>query len=163
MKLSTKGRYAVMAMADIAVHSSGEPVSLSDIAIRQDISLAYLEQLFAKLRRNGLVDSSRGPGGGYKLAQDAAAIRISDIIVAVEEPMKVTRCADDSSKGCVAGARCLTHDLWEELGRQIHVFLSTVNLEDVINKRVLGMASPVQQSAAGRQADSPVQFNVPAV
>lgn len=149
MKLSTRGRYAVMALADIAHHSSGEPVSLSDIAGRQDISLAYLEQLFAKLRKGALVESVRGPGGGYKLARQADDIRIADIVMAVDEPLKVTRCMEYSPKGCVAGTRCLTHDLWEELGRQIHVFLAAVSLADVVNKRVLGMASSVVSPSAG--------------
>jgi Rrf2 family iron-sulfur cluster assembly transcriptional regulator len=155
MKLSTRGRYAVMAMADIATHSTGEPVSLGDIAVRQDISLAYLEQLFAKLRRGALVASCRGPGGGYRLAREAADIRIADIVIAVEEPLKVTRCDDHSSRGCVGGARCLTHDLWEELGRQIHVFLCSVSLEDVVQKRVLGMASPVMHARDGAAAVPP--------
>jgi len=154
MKLSTRGRYAVMALADIAHHSSGEPVSLGDIANRQDISLAYLEQLFAKLRKGALVESVRGPGGGYKLARQAAEIRIADIVMAVDEPLKVTRCEEYSPKGCVGGTRCLTHDLWEELGRQIHVFLAAVSLADVINKRVLGMAASVVSPAAG-QTDEP--------
>ncbi len=158
MKLGTRGRYAVMAMADIAVHSSGAPVSLSDIAVRQDISLAYLEQLFAKLRRGGLVESSRGPGGGYKLAREVDDIRISDVVLAVEEPLKVTRCDEHSSRGCVGGARCLTHDLWEELGRQIHVFLAAVTLEDIVNKRVLGMAAPVHHSKPHPVVDTPVHL-----
>lgn len=153
MKLSTRGRYAVMALADIAHHSSGEPVTLGEIAARQDISLAYLEQLFAKLRRGALVDSVRGPGGGYKLARAADDIRIADVIMAVDEPLKVTRCEEFSPKGCVGGTRCLTHDLWEELGRQIHVFLAAVSLADVVNKRVLGMAAPVVSPAAGQPAD----------
>ncbi len=148
MKLSTRGRYAVMAMADIAHYSKGEPVTLADIADRQDISQAYLEQLFVKLRRCGLVESARGPGGGYKLAHEAGDIRISDIVLAVDEPLKVTRCEDSSPIGCLNGSRCLTHDLWEELGRQIHVFLASVSLDDVIHKRVLGRAVPVGPSPA---------------
>lgn len=151
MKLSTRGRYAVMAMADIAHHSTGAPVSLSDIAERQDISLAYLEQLFAKLRKGALVDSVRGPGGGYLLAREAQDIRVADIIMAVDEPLKVTRCEEFSPKGCIGGVRCLTHDLWEELGRQIHVFLAAVSLADVVNKRVLGMAAPVVAPATDAQ------------
>ena len=143
MKLSTRGRYAVMALADIAFHSTGEPVTLGDIAQRQDISLAYLEQLFAKLRKGELVESVRGPGGGYKLARAAEDIRVADIVMAVDEPLKVTRCEEFSPKGCIGGTRCLTHDLWEELGRQIHVFLAAVSLADVVNKRVLGMSAPV--------------------
>jgi len=142
MRLSTKGRYAVMAMADLASHEVGtRPVSLADIAERQEISLSYLEQLFAKLRRNGLVSSVRGPGGGYRLSRPAGEVRIADIIMAVDEPITATRCKPGSAKGCaVQGARCVTHDLWEELGRQIQVFLSAVSLADVVEKRVLGRA-----------------------
>jgi len=141
MKLSTKGRYAVMAMVDLARHSAGKPVALNDIAARQEISLSYLEQLFAKLRRGGLVISARGPGGGYRLARGAAETRIADIILAVDEPIKATRCELGSPKGCTGHqGRCVTHDLWEELGRQIQIFLSAVTLDDVVNKRVLGMS-----------------------
>lgn len=141
MKLSTRGRYAVMAMADLARIENGKPVTLSDIAERQEISLSYLEQLFAQLRRAGLVTSMRGPGGGYRLAQAASDTRISDIILAVDEPIKATRCDPLSPNGCTSsGGRCLTHDLWDELGRQINMFLSSVSLDDVINRRVLGTA-----------------------
>jgi Rrf2 family iron-sulfur cluster assembly transcriptional regulator len=149
MRLSTKGRYAVMAMADLAQHeASNRPVSLADIAQRQEISLSYLEQLFAKLRRGGLVKSVRGPGGGYRLSRPAGETRISDVIVAVDEPIAATRCKPGSSKGCASqGARCVTHDLWEELGRQIHVFLSSVSLADVVEKRVLGRTQPCTAAA----------------
>jgi len=142
MRLSTKGRYAVMAMADLATHEVGSrPVSLADIAERQEISLSYLEQLFAKLRRGGLVSSVRGPGGGYRLSRPSDDVRIADIIMAVDEPISATRCRSNCAKGCASqGARCITHDLWEELGRQIHVFLSSVTLADVVEKRVLGRA-----------------------
>jgi Rrf2 family transcriptional regulator, iron-sulfur cluster assembly transcription factor len=142
MRLSTKGRYAVMAMADLATHEAGmRPVSLADIADRQEISLSYLEQLFAKLRRNGLVSSVRGPGGGYRLSRPAGEMRVSDIIMAVDEPIEATRCKLGSAKGCtMVGGRCITHDLWEELGRQIHMFLSAVTLADVVEKKVLGRA-----------------------
>lgn len=139
MKLSTKGRYAVMALVDLASQGGGRPVSLADISTRQEISLSYLEQLFAKLRRSGLVKSVRGPGGGYLLARSAEDTRISDAILAVDEPIRATRCKPESAAGCQADkSRCLTHDLWEELTRQIHLFLSTVSLADVVNKRVLG-------------------------
>ena len=139
MKLSTKGRYAVMALVDLASQGGGRPVSLADISSRQEISLSYLEQLFAKLRRSGLVKSVRGPGGGYLLARPAEDTRISDAILAVDEPMRATRCKPNSGTGCQSDkSRCLTHDLWEELTRQIHLFLSTVSLADVVNKRVLG-------------------------
>jgi Rrf2 family iron-sulfur cluster assembly transcriptional regulator len=149
MKLSTKGRYAVMAMADLAGHSKeGRAVPLAEISGRQEISLSYLEQLFAKLRRGGLVKSVRGPGGGYRLAQPANETRVADIILAVDEPIAATRCRPGSAKGCTGtGARCVTHDLWEELGRQIQVFLASVSLADVIEKRVLGRAQPCAASA----------------
>ncbi len=144
MKLGARARYAVMAMADLARRSgelNGEPVTLCEIADRQELSLAYLEQLFAKLRRGGLVIAARGPKGGYRLAYPASQTRIADIIFAVEEPIKVTRCRDGSSKGCLKqSARCLTHDLWEELGRHIEVFLESVTLADVVEHRVLGRA-----------------------
>jgi Rrf2 family iron-sulfur cluster assembly transcriptional regulator len=150
MRLSTKGRYAVMAMADLAgnavqpdIAGGVRPVALADIAARQDISLSYLEQLFAKLRRGGLVSSVRGPGGGYRLSRPAGEVRIADIIMAVDEPIAATRCKTGSTKGCTkSGARCVTHDLWEELGQQIHVFLSSVSLADVVERRVLGRARP---------------------
>ena len=139
MKLSTKGRYAVMALVDLASQSDGRPVALADIAERQEISLSYLEQLFAKLRRGGLVRSVRGPGGGYLLARSAEETRISDAILAVDEPIRATRCKTGSAMGCRANkSRCLTHDLWEELGNQIHIFLSSVSLADVCSRRVLG-------------------------
>ena len=139
MKLSTKGRYAVMALADLACQSKGQPVALADVAARQEISLSYLEQLFAKLRKGGQVKSVRGPGGGYLLARPAREMRISDIVLAVDEPIKATLCKTGSSSGCRSDhSRCVTHDLWEELGNQIYLFLSTVSLEDVIENRVLG-------------------------
>ncbi len=145
MKLSTKGRYAVMAMVDLAKQSQCGPVALSDIADRQDISLSYLEQLFGKLRKGAQVKSVRGPGGGYMLARDPGAIRISDIILAVDEPIKVTRCTRGSPEGCQPDrSRCLTHDLWEELGTQIFTFLSAVSLEDVMENRLLGLGSRLQ-------------------
>jgi Rrf2 family iron-sulfur cluster assembly transcriptional regulator len=141
MKLSTKGRYAVMAMVDLARHGSGHPVSLADIAERQEISLSYLEQLFAKLRRNGLVRSVRGPGGGYLLGRITEEVKISDIILAVDEPIRATRCHPTSAIGCKTDrSRCLTHDLWEELGNQIQLFLRSVSLADVIENRVVGQA-----------------------
>ncbi|MDZ3837252.1 MAG: Rrf2 family transcriptional regulator [Rhodospirillales bacterium] len=139
MKLSTKGRYAVMAMADLAYHSRGKPVALAEVADRQEISLSYLEQLFGKLRRGGLVASVRGPGGGYLLAREPQQMRIADIILAVDEPIKATRCTPGSPRGCHSHkGRCLTHDLWEELGNQIYLYLSSVTLSDVCERRILG-------------------------
>ena len=141
MKLGTKGRYAVMAMVDLARHMDTNrhrrPVTLADIAERQEISLSYLEQLFSKMRRAGLVKSVRGPGGGYVLAKPASELRISDIVLAVDEPLRATRCAPDTGQGCMTdGSRCLTHDLWEELGNHIYRFLSGVTLADVCARRV---------------------------
>ena len=139
MKLSTKGRYSVMAMVDIAAHTEGKPIALADVAERQEISLSYLEQLFSKLRHGGLVKSVRGPGGGYLLAHTAAETRIADIIIAVDEPIKATRCTPGSPAGCTSNkSRCLTHDLWEELGNKIYLYLNSVSLADVVDKRVLG-------------------------
>jgi len=116
VRLSTKGRYAVMAMVDLAKFGKGSPVALSEIAERQEISLSYLEQLFAKLRRAQLVNSVRGPGGGYVLSHAADETRIADIILAVDEPIRATRCSLGSAAGCAGNkGRCVTHDLWEEL------------------------------------------------
>ena len=141
MRLSTKGRYAVMAMADLAKngHSGGvvRAVSLAEIATRQEISLSYLEQLFARLRKGGLVQSVRGPGGGYRLAKGARETVVAEIVLAVDEPIRATRCVGHSSpKGCMmAGERCITHNLWEDLGDEIHRYLAGVSLEDVVMNR----------------------------
>ena len=136
MRLSTKGRYAVMAVADLA-RQGDRAVSLAEIASRQQISLSYLEQLFARLRRAGLVRSVRGPGGGYRLAKSAAETHVADVVLAVDEPIRATRCSGASSpKGCMPGGeRCLTHELWEDLGRQIHHYLAAVSIEDVLERR----------------------------
>ncbi|MGE0830695.1 MAG: Rrf2 family transcriptional regulator [Hyphomonadaceae bacterium] len=137
MKLTSKGRYAVMAMADLALNGgAARAVPLQDIAERQQISLSYLEQLFARLRRAGLVTGMRGPGGGYRLARTAADMAVSEIILAVNEPIKATRCREGAGKGCMGGqGRCIAHNLWEDLGNHIHGFLAAVSLEDVINRR----------------------------
>ncbi|ANC91882.1 Rrf2 family transcriptional regulator [Azospirillum humicireducens] len=161
MRLSTKGRYAVMAMVDLAATSQGSPVALADIAERQEISLSYLEQLFAKLRKGGLVKSVRGPGGGYLLAHPADATRVSDIILAVDEPIRTTRCANGTPQGCRTNrSRCLTHDLWEELGNQIHMYLSSVTVADVVERRIIGTSgltllrpAPAADSAAAAAAE----------
>ncbi|MDR3508776.1 MAG: Rrf2 family transcriptional regulator [Caulobacteraceae bacterium] len=138
MQLSTKGRYAVMAMTDLAGHQDGRAVSLAEIAERQQLSLAYLEQLFARLRRRGLVLSSRGPGGGYRLARPASETNVAEVVMAVDEPLRATRCSGHGAKGgCMkGGAKCLTHDLWEETGRQIQTYLSSISLDDVIHGRL---------------------------
>ena len=153
MRLSTKGRYAVMAMVDLAKHSQGSPIALAEIAERQDISLSYLEQLFAKLRAASLVKSVRGPGGGYLLGHGADETRISDIILAVDEPIRATRCTPGAPTGCRGNkSRCLTHDLWEELGNQIHLYLSAVSLADVCERRLLGTSGIVYSETQRRPA-----------
>jgi Rrf2 family iron-sulfur cluster assembly transcriptional regulator len=133
MNLSTKGRYAVMAMTDLAGRDQSAAVTLAAIAERQAIPLSYLVQLFNKLKKAGLVISTRGPGGGYRLAAPASRICVSDIMLAVEEPFRTTRCPGVAGHGCLRGARCLTHDLWDALGAHIAAFLSTVTLADVID------------------------------
>jgi len=147
MRLSTRGRYAVMAMVELAARERSDAegrtrrqVALADIAQAQHLSLAYLEQLFGPLRRADLVASARGPGGGYRLARPAETISIAAIVSAVDESIQATRC-DDGGPGCLAGQRCLTHDLWAELGQQIHLFLSAVTLADVISGQVQGRAA----------------------
>jgi Rrf2 family protein len=133
VELNTKGRYAVTAMADLAKHGAGDAVPLSAIAERQHISLAYLEQLFAKLRRAGLVESARGRAGGYRLARPAASITVAEVMRAVEEGIRMTRCAGEHSVPCMAGQRCLTHGLWDALGDQIASFLDGVSLQEVLD------------------------------
>lgn len=137
MILGTKARYAVMAMVELAGRPEGSTVKLADLADSQEMTLPYLEQLFAKLRTSGLVNSVRGPGGGYVLAKPASEIFISDIIEAVNETMKMTRCnAHEKPGGCMSGkAKCLTHDLWEGLERNIHDYLHGISLADVRNKK----------------------------
>ena len=126
-------------------------MALADVADRQDISLSYLEQLFGKLRKAGLVKSVRGPGGGYLLAHGPTDTRVADIIMAVDEPIQTTRCTPGSPQGCQADrARCLTHDLWEELGNQIYLYLSSVSLEDVVEKKVLGTSGRLYQQEQER-------------
>lgn len=132
MRLTTKGRYAVTAMLDLAINASKGPVSLSDISERQGISLSYLEQLFAKLRRCELVSSVRGPGGGYQLARDIETIQIVQVIDAVNESVDATRCAGQGD--CHKGDKCLTHHLWCDLSQQIHDFLSGISLGDLVNR-----------------------------
>ena len=131
MRLTTKGRFAVTAMIDLALRQNNGPVTLAAISQRQQISLSYLEQLFGKLRRHELVESTRGPGGGYSLARNPAEITVADIITSVDEPIDATQCA--GKENCKDDEKCLTHDLWEELGNQIHTFLSSVTLLDVLD------------------------------
>jgi len=154
MKLSSKARYAVMAMVDLAFHGEGRPVSLAEIASRQDISLSYLEQLFGKLRRAGLVDSVRGPGGGYLLAHGRREIFVAQIIDAVDEPIRVTRCKGgaEPDAGCMKNrSKCLTHDLWDELGNHIRGFMSSVTLDDICEKRIGRQAPDLGEGAVAAE------------
>ena len=135
MKLTTKGRYAVTAMLDLSFHGREKPIPLLEISLRQEISLSYLEQLFAKLRRRGLVRSVRGPGGGYLLGETPEAISVADIIRAVDEPIQATSCETGSEQGCRPGtkeskdlSRCITHHLWENMGLHINQYLESIHL-----------------------------------
>jgi Rrf2 family transcriptional regulator, iron-sulfur cluster assembly transcription factor len=143
MQLSTRGRYAVMAMTDLAGRTGERATSLAAIAENQQISKPYLEQLFSRLRRHGLVQSVRGPGGGYRLARPADNLSVAEVVAAVDEPLRATRCGG-IGRGCMkGGVRCLTHDLWEETGRQIHDYLSGVSLADVVTGKVRRPPEPV--------------------
>ncbi|CAL1239889.1 Fe-S cluster assembly transcriptional regulator IscR [Candidatus Methylocalor cossyra] len=133
MRLTTKGRYAVTAMLDLAFHGEKRPVTLTDIAKRQHISLSYLEQLFARLRRAGMVEGVRGPGGGYQLSRTAAEISIADIIAAVDETIDSTRCGGKAN--CQNNQPCLTHDLWLGLSDQIREYLASISLHDVLQRK----------------------------
>ena len=159
MQLSTKGRYAVMAMIDLAGHGVGSGASLSvplaSIAERQHISLAYLEQLFMKLRRAGLVKAIRGPKGGYQLARAAGDISVADIMEAADEPVRMNRCSVEGNDWCLGTKRCATHDLWQALGSHISAFLGAVSLQDVLDgtlaKPGLGLALSEPAVDAGSQ------------
>jgi Rrf2 family iron-sulfur cluster assembly transcriptional regulator len=142
MRLTSKGRYAVMAMADLALHGGEQrAVPLQEVARRQEISLSYLEQLFARMRRAGLVSGVRGPGGGYRLARAASVVTVAEIIAAVNEPIKATRCDAASTKSCIGRTgRCIAHGLWQEMGDRIHIFLASVSLADVLEQRFDGSA-----------------------
>ena len=155
MKLTTKGRYAVTAMLDLALHASERPVSLAEISARQEISLSYLEQLFSRLRRNGLVTSTRGPGGGYRVARALDQVVVSSIIGAVNESVDATQCA--GRENCHSHGRCLTHDLWEGLSEQIEEFLSGVSLQDMIDRqRVKSVSARQDQVLLERRMEQSV-------
>ena len=139
MRLTTKGRYAVTAMIDLAMNQSLGPVSLKSISDNQGISLSYLEQLFSKMKRCDLVIGSRGPGGGYVLARDINNISIADIILAVDEPLDITEC--EGEENCHDGRRCLSHDLWSELSDQLHSFLSGIHLGELMQRSGIEHAS----------------------
>ena len=131
MKLTSKGRYAVTAILDLAFHATSGPVTLSDISRRQDISLSYLEQLFTRLRKQQLVRSTRGPGGGYSLNKPASEIAVAEIISAVDESVDTTRCSGASN--CHDGEQCLAHELWDDLSQQIYGFLNEISLQDLMD------------------------------
>lgn len=145
MKLTSKGRYAVTAMLDVALHSQQGPVPLADISERQAISLSYLEQLFSRLRREKLVTSVRGPGGGYQLGKQASDIAIGDVIRAVDESVDATKCQGQSD--CQGGERCLTHSLWQDLSDRITTFLNSITLGELMSQRDV-------KEVAGRQNQS---------
>ena len=133
MRLTTKGRFAVTAMIDLALHESEGPVTLAEISARQSISLSYLEQLFGKLRRHELVESVRGPGGGYNLAKESSAVTVADIVTAVDEPLDATQCG--GMENCHDDRRCMTHDLWANLNRKMVEYLDSVSLHDLVTKQ----------------------------
>ena len=150
MRLTTKGRYAVTAVLDLALHEDKGPVSLAAISERQQISLSYLEQLFAKLRRNDIVTSTRGPGGGYMLKNNVDEISVSDIILAVDESCKVVDCAD--SDGCHGDYQCLTHDLWQELSNEIRSFLDGITLSEIMSQGTVNDVKIRQDELTAREA-----------
>lgn len=133
MRLTTKGRYAVTAMLDLAVHATKGPITLADISQRQGISLSYLEQLFSKLRKRDLVASARGPGGGYRLSREATQINVAEVIAAVDEKVDATRCGGQGN--CQNGEECLTHQLWTDLSDQLYDFLNGISLGQLVEKR----------------------------
>ncbi|MCP3688785.1 MAG: Rrf2 family transcriptional regulator [Gammaproteobacteria bacterium] len=153
MRLSTKGRYAVTAMMDIALHEKQGPLTLADISQCQGISLSYLEQLFARLRKHGLVEGVRGPGGGYRLAQDASSISIADIISSVDEKLDMTSCGGKGD--CSQGAKCLSHYLWADLSHKLYEFLSNIKLDQYLNRPEINELVIKQDAQYGRFLNRP--------
>jgi Rrf2 family iron-sulfur cluster assembly transcriptional regulator len=165
MRLTTKGRFAVTAMIDLGLRQAGGPVTLAAISQRQHISLSYLEQLFGKLRRNDLVESTRGPGGGYTLARKAGDITVADIITSVDEPIDATQCA--GRENCHGeGAPCMTHDLWASLNERMFDFLQSVTLQKLVDEQIAkgvqveGKAQVKRAISAMPQA-KPIRINAP--
>lgn len=155
MKLTTRGRYAVTALLDLALHAEKGPVSLADISERQEISLSYLEQLFARLRRHKLVISTRGPGGGYSMAKPLGEVAVVHIVKAVDESVDATQCG--GQKNCHQHGRCLTHDLWEGLSQQVEEFLGSISLQDLIDREpVRRVADRQEQRISFRSRDDAV-------
>lgn len=150
MKLTSKGRYAVTAILDLAFHSTSGPVTLSDISKRQDISLSYLEQLFTRLRKQQLVRSTRGPGGGYSLNRPASQIAVAEIVSAVDETVDTTRCS--GANNCHDGHQCLAHELWDDLSQQIYSFLNDISLQDLMEESSIKDVA-ARQDEATRETD----------
>lgn len=148
MRLTTKGRYAVTAMLDLALHHEKGPITLADISVRQGISLSYLEQLFAQLRKSGLVSSIRGPGGGYSLSRAPGAIAVAEVIGAVNETVDATKCGGTGN--CQSGHTCLSHQLWSDLSDQIYNFLNGISLADVIGRQEVREIARRQDHQSGR-------------
>lgn len=157
MRLTTKGRYAVTAMLDLALHSDQGPVSLADISARQGISLSYLEQLFARLRQFNLVQSVRGPGGGYKLVGETSGISVAQVVDAVSESLDATRC--EGKGNCHEGEVCLTHHLWQDLSTQIHHFLSGITLSDLVSRRDIQSVRQRQDSRVNGRMDQHIAIS----
>jgi len=151
MRLTTKGRYAVTAMLDLALHYDKGPITLSDISQRQGISLSYLEQLFSKLRKNELVDSTRGPGGGYRLSRNANEIAVAQVITAVDETLETTRCGGLGN--CHDDHQCLTHELWTELSSQIHGFLMGISLGQLVEQQGVKDVALMQENKQNISAE----------
>lgn len=157
MRLTSKGRYAVTAMLDVALHAKVGPVPLADISLRQGISLSYLEQLFARLRKHGLVQSVRGPGGGYQLGLDAADISVSAVISAVDESVDATRCQGKSD--CQSGAKCLTHSLWTDLSDRIEDFLTNITLGELVRKNEVQNVAKRQDSRVVKNPATDIEIS----
>lgn len=158
MKLTSKGRYAVTAMLDVAIHAITGPVSLADISERQGISLSYLEQLFSRLRKHGLVNSVRGPGGGYRLGRCSAEIAVADVIFAVDESINATKCSGQGN--CQGGNQCLTHSLWEDLSDRIEDFLQNISLSELVEERNVKMVSQRQDDMHKQKRESTHSNNI---
>jgi len=159
MRLTTKGRYAVTAMLDLALHAGEGPITLSDISHRQGISLSYLEQLFSRLRKQGLVESTRGPGGGYRLGRPAQEIAVANVITAVDESVDATRCG--GLENCQGEQRCLTHELWCELSQQIYDFLSNINLAQLVERSDIKAVAVRQDNSLATGQDTSVGEHQP--
>ncbi|NMP30966.1 Fe-S cluster assembly transcriptional regulator IscR [Thalassotalea sp. M1531] len=155
MKLTSKGRYAVTAMLDVAIHAASGPVPLADISERQGISLSYLEQLFSKLRKHGLVSSVRGPGGGYRLGMCSAQIAVADVISAVDESVDATKCMGKGN--CQGGHQCLTHNLWADLSNRIEEFLKNITLSELVEQRDVKSVSERQDGQQLAAADNSLE------